>query len=224
LSEYGADIIEVGVPFSDPVADGRTIQYSSLSALKTGIALNDILKRLKNVRIDKPLVLMSYLNPLLAYKKERLFKAMKDSGISGIIIPDLPVEESDDLLSLADAYDVDLVFLVAPTSTGERIRLIAEKSSSFIYCVSVTGTTGMRNAVPQGLVKFIKRVRLVTDKPIAVGFGISTPEQILALKKEVDGVIVGSRIIEAIRKQEDLKKIIGRLKEATRRSDVGSNA
>lgn len=217
LCEYGADIIEIGVPFSDPIADGPTIQYSSQIALQDGVTLKKLMDRLRDVKIDKPLVFMSYLNPLLAYGKENLYRDMKEIGISGMIVPDMPAEESDEWLSLSKVYDIDIIFLVAPTSSEERIRFIAERSCAFIYCVSITGTTGMRGELPVGLLKFIGKIKKLTDKPVAVGFGISTPKQISALKGEADGIIVGSRIIEAIRRKEDLKAIVRKLKEATRR-------
>lgn len=217
LGEYGADIIEIGVPFSDPIADGPTIQYSSQIALQNGVTLKKLMARLQNVKVDKPLILMSYLNPLLAYGKESLYRDMQEIGISGMIVPDMPVEESDEWLYLAKTYDIDVIFLAAPTSSEERIRLIAERSCAFIYCVSVTGTTGIRGELPVGLLKFIRKIKKLTGKPVAVGFGISTPEQISALKGEADGIIVGSRIIEAIRRREDLKAIVRKLKEATRR-------
>ncbi len=216
LAKNGADIVEIGVPFSDPVADGPTIQYSSGVALSNGVTLKDIIDGIKKIKLVKPLVIMSYLNPLLAYGKENLFKDMKDTGISGIIIPDLPVEDSDEWTSLGRVYDIDVIFLVAPTSSLERIRYIVEKSHGFIYCVSVTGTTGARNKLSPGLIRFLKEVRELSDKPIAVGFGISTSQQIKSLRKEVDGVIVGSRIIEAIKKKEDLKELVKKFKNATR--------
>jgi len=217
LSECGADIIELGVPFSDPIADGPSIQYASHIALKNGITLKELLMGLRQVKIDKPLVLMSYLNPLLSYKKEELFNDLKGTGFSGLIIPDLPVEESDAWVSLSNGYGINIIFLVAPTSPTERIRLIATKSQGFIYCVSVTGTTGMRSSLPPNIFQFVERVKSVTDKPIAVGFGISSPEQIKLLKGKADGVIVGSRIVEAIRQKENLKDILKKLKESTRR-------
>jgi len=217
LCEYGADIVELGIPFSDPIADGPTIQYSSQIALQDGMTLKKLMDRLRDVKIDKPLVLMSYLNPLLAYGKENLYRDMKEIGLSGIIVPDMPAEESDEWLSLSKAYDIDVIFLVAPTSSDERIGFIAERSCGFIYCVTIAGTTGMRDELPAGLLRFIRKIKKLTDKPVAVGFGISSPEQIVALRGEVDGVIVGSRIIEAVRRGEDLREIAGKLKEATRR-------
>lgn len=215
LAKNGADIIEIGVPFSDPVADGPTIQYSSQIALLKGVTLKDIINEIKKINLDTPLVIMSYLNPLLAYGKDKLFKDMKDAGISGIIIPDLPVEDSSEWTSLGGTYNIDVIYLVAPTSSAERIKEIAKKSRGFIYCVSVTGITGARNKLSAGILKFLEKVRQLTNKPIAVGFGISTPEHIKSLRKKVDGVIIGSRIIEAIRKKEDLKELIKEFKKAT---------
>lgn len=224
LAKNGADIIEIGVPFSDPVADGPTIQYSSEAALSNGVTLKDIIKEIKKIKLDTPLVIMSYLNPLLAYGKEKLFKDMRDAGISGIIIPDLPVEDSREWTSLGRTYDIDVIFLVAPTSSPKRIRHIVKKSRGFIYCVSVTGTTGARDKLSPGLIRFLKEVRELSDKPIAVGFGISNSQQIKSFRKEVDGVIVGSRIIEAIKRNEDLKELVKKFKKATRSCDVSSNA
>lgn len=224
LSKNGADIIEIGVPFSDPVADGPTIQYSSEIALSNGVTLKDIIKEIKKIRLDTPLVIMSYLNPLLAYGKEKLFKDMRDSGISGIIIPDLPAEDSNEWTSLGDIYDIDVIFLIAPTTSPERIEYIVKKSQGFIYCVSVTGTTGARDKLSPDLMQFLKVVRKLSDKPVAVGFGISNSHQIKLLRKEVDGVIVGSRIIEAIKKKENLKELVNKFKKATRSNDVSSDA
>lgn len=220
LSKNGADIIEIGVPFSDPVADGQTIQHSSEVALSNGVTLKEIIKAIKKINLDIPLVIMSYLNPLLAYEKERLFKDMRDSGISGIIIPDLPVEESSEWTSLGRTYDIDLIFLVSPTSSYDRIKLIAKKSHGFIYCISVTGITGARNKLSPGLTSFLKEVRQITHKAIAVGFGISNTKQIESLRDKVDGIIIGSRIIKAIRDKEDLKKLVRKFKQATKINNV----
>lgn len=217
LSESGADIIEIGVPFSDPVADGPTIQYSSQIALENGVTLKMILEEIKKLRVDIPLVLMSYLNPLLAYGKEILFKDMREAKLSGIIIPDLPAEEAEEWVSLSKSYDIDFIFLVAPTSSEKRIKQSAERSEGFIYCVSIAGTTGVREELPTGLLEFIQRVRNVTDKPIAVGFGISRPDQVTALWGKADGVIIGSRIIDVMRQGGNIKETVKKLKEATRR-------
>jgi tryptophan synthase alpha chain len=220
LSKNGADIIEIGVPFSDPVADGPTIQYSSEVALSNGVTLKDIIKEIKKIRLGTPLVIMSYLNPLLSYGKEKLFKDMRDSGISGIIIPDLPADDSCEWTSLGDAYDIDVIFLVAPTSSPERIKQIVEKSRGFVYCVSVTGTTGERDELSPGLLNFLREVKQITQKPIAVGFGISTTKQIEFLRNKADGIIIGSRIIKAIKNKEDLKILVRKFKQSTKINKV----
>lgn len=218
LSENGADLIEVGVPFSDPTADGPTIQHASQVALKKNTCLKNILVELEKIKVDTPLILMSYFNPLLSYGKEKLFRDIKRSGVSGIIIPDLPVEEAREWIKVSNSSGIDPILLVSPTSTNQRIRLIAEYSRGFIYCVSTTGTTGMRDELPIGLLDFIQNIKSMTDKPVAVGFGISTPDHVRLLRDEADGVIVGSRIIEAIEKKEDLREIVRGLKEATKTS------
>jgi len=217
VADSGADIIEIGVPFSDPVADGPIIQYSSQIALSNSVTLHDIIDNIKEIKINVPLVIMSYLNPVLAYGKERFFKSISTGGISGSIIPDIPIEESSEWISLSKMYDIDSIFLVAPTTSEERIKAVVQGSSGFIYCVTVTGTTGIRDQLPSELSGFIKNVRCLADKPIAVGFGISTVAQIKLLSKDVDGVIIGSRVIEAVRKGEDLVELIKKFKKATRR-------
>lgn len=223
FAEYGADLIEIGVPFSDPIADGPTIQRASQVALENGVNLKSILSEVKKIRVKTPLVLMSYLNPLLRYGKEKLYADAKEAGISGFIVPDLPVDESNDWIRLSLEWDIDLVFLLAPTSSDERIRLVAKYTRGFIYCVSVTGTTGMRQGISSELFGFVKRIRSITDTPVAVGFGISTLEQIKTLRETVDGVIVGSRIIEAVKQGEDLRGIIGEFKAATKANRGESN-
>jgi tryptophan synthase alpha chain len=218
ISDSGADIIEIGVPFSDPIADGPTIQMSSQIALQNGINLKNIIHAIKEVDIETPLVVMSYLNPLRAYGKHTLFSDFKEAGISGIIIPDLPVEESYEWIELSKANKIDLIFLVAPTTSENRIQMITDQSNGFIYCVSVTGITGVRKELTAGLPDFVKRVKSKTRKPVAVGFGISNSDQIQELSRNVDGVIVGSRIIEAIRQKENLNDIVTEMKQATKRT------
>jgi len=216
ISDSGADLIEIGIPFSDPVADGPVIQYSSQVALHNATTLKKVITEFENIKIDKPVILMSYLNPFLAYGKEKLFSDMKDVGLSGFIVPDLPVEESEEWVRLSKVNELDEIFLVAPTSSPERIRTITERSSGFVYCVSLAGTTGVRDQLSPGISDFLGRVRKVSGKPTAVGFGISTPHQIKDLYGQTDGVIVGSRIIEAIKNGEDLREIVKNLKEATK--------
>jgi tryptophan synthase alpha chain len=217
LSESGADIIEIGIPFSDPIADGPTIQYSSHESLLKGTTLKRIISNVKKLEIKTPLVFMSYLNPLLAYGKEEILHDMKDSRVSGLIIPDLPVEEASEWISLSKNYDIELIFLLTPTSPLKRRKKIIQESRGFVYCVSVTGTTGVREKMPSYLTKFLGEVKKLSSLPIALGFGISKPKQIEFLRGKVDGVILGSRIIEAIKNKEDLKELTRELKEATKR-------
>lgn len=218
-AEAGADIIEIGIPFSDPIADGPTIQASSQIGLENGASIQAILESILCLGLDVPLVFMSYLNPLLAYGQEKLLRDMARAGVTGLIIPDLPVEEADTWRSEAASHHVDLIFLVTPTSSEARIREITSASSGFVYCVSLTGTTGARTELSMDVSTFLKSVRFFTDKPIAVGFGISEPEHIRALRDDADGMIVGSRVIEAIGKGENLGLLVAELKDATRAQD-----
>lgn len=215
IAGAGADLMEIGIPFSDPVADGPTIQHAAHTALEQGVRLTDILSALESVRLSLPLIAMSYLNPLLAYGPN-LIADLGKAGISGLIVPDLPVEEADGWLDACRSGGIDLIFLAAPTSTPQRLRAIAEKSDAFIYYVSVTGTTGARSTLPPGLIDALASLKKITDKPVAAGFGISTPDQVRALHGRADGVVVGSRVIEAIRRGEDLEKLIRDLKNATK--------
>jgi tryptophan synthase alpha chain len=217
LAESGADIIEIGIPFSDPIADGPTIQESSYTSLMKGATLKRIISNVKKLKIDKPLVFMSYLNPLLAYGKEEILRDMHNCNVNGLIIPDLPVEEASEWIDLSKEHEIELIFLLTPTSSVRRRKKIAKESRGFIYCVSVLGTTGVRTEMPDYLDKLLKDTRKITDKPIALGFGISTAEQIESLKNKVDGVILGSRIIEAVKHEENLKELVAEFKEATKR-------
>ena len=217
LAESGADIIEIGIPFSDPIADGPTIQESSHTSLMKGTTLKRIISNVKKLEINTPLVFMSYLNPLLAYGKEEILRDMNNCNVSGLIIPDLPVEEASEWIYLSKEHNIELIFLLTPTSPPRRRKKIVKESRGFIYCVSVLGTTGVRNEMPPYLDKLLKDTKKIADKPIALGFGISTAEQIESLRKKVDGVILGSRIIEAIKNEENLKELVAELKEATKR-------
>lgn len=217
LSESGADIIEIGIPFSDPIADGPSIQYSSHASLVEGCTLKKIINNVRKLKVKKPLVFMSYLNPLLAYGKKKILRDMKKIGVSGLIIPDLPVEEATDWITLSQKYGIELIFLLTPASPEKRRKKIVKKSRGFVYCVSVTGTTGIRDEMPPNISNFLKEVKSISDTPIALGFGISRPEQIKALRGKTDGVILGSRIIEAIKNKENLSELTSELKEATKR-------
>lgn len=214
--DSGADVIELGIPFSDPIADGPTIQHSSQAALDAGARLAVLLEKLASVRVAAPLVFMSYLNPLLALGRQRLLAAMNAARVSGLIIPDLPVEEAGEWRAATSAAGMGLILLAAPTSPDDRLARIAEMSDGFIYCVSLAGTTGTRAALSSGLPGFLARVRRVTDKPLAVGFGVSTPEHVRSLRGLADGAVVGSRLVEAIRGNEDLGRLVRALKDATR--------
>jgi len=212
----GADIIEVGIPFSDPIADGPTIQHASHVALQGGVTLRTTLAALRELRVETPLIIMSYLNPLLAYGREAVLMDMLGAKVTGLIIPDLPVEESDDWRAAARRAGVGLIQLAAPTSTDQRLTVIGDRSDGFVYAVSVAGITGSRRSLSDGLGVFLDRVRKIARKPVAVGFGISTAEQIRSLRGMADGVIVGSRFIECIRDNGDLGAAVRELKAATR--------
>jgi tryptophan synthase alpha chain len=221
LAKNGADIIELGIPFSDPLADGVTIQRASFQALQNGVTTETCLEIAGQLRqqVDVPLVFMSYYNPLFKYGLDRFCRDCVEAGIDGLIIPDLPPEEGSALEKLAQNNNIDVIYLLAPTSTLERIRLVADHSSGFIYLVSVTGVTGARQELPKNLSRFISRVRKVTDKPLCVGFGIATPEQARQVTKVADGVIIGSRLIQLIKQDPTLRQageLIRKLKQAIR--------
>lgn len=215
-AESGADIIEIGIPFSDPIADGPTIQRSSQIALAGGTRLETVFEDAAALRLRQPLVFMSYLNPLLAFGRERLFAQMRAANVTGVIVPDLPAEESDDWVAAARAHGRDLVFLAAPTSGDDRLREIARRSGGFVYAVSLLGTTGARQGMYDGLPAFLSRLRTATSLPVAVGFGISTPPQVRALRGLADGVVVGSRLVGALDGEEDFGALVRSLKDATR--------
>jgi len=200
LEKSGADIIELGVPFSDPLADGPVIQRASQRALSGGINLRRICRFVQGMRKDTkvPIALMSYYNPILHMGLESSIELMKGAGVDGLICPDLPPEEGEELLGLANQNGMACIFFLAPTSTKERIKMVAERSTGFIYYVSVTGVTGAREDLPSTIKDHIKQIRSLTDKPIAVGFGVSKPEQAARIAQWADGVIVGSAIIRIL--------------------------
>lgn len=203
LAEY-SDLIEIGIPFSDPLADGPTIQRSSQIALTQGVStpqIFDMIRRL-SVNISIPLIIMTYYNSIYRYGLEEFAKQAAEAGISGVIIPDLTVEESNAWRNMAKNFNLDTIFLLAPTSTNKRIDEIVAFSEGFIYLVSLTGVTGAREALPQELSQFIQRIRARTMKPLAVGFGISTPAQAKMIAESADGVIIGSALISTIDENE----------------------
>ncbi len=205
LEAAGADIIELGVPFSDPIADGPTIQKAGERALKHKISLQQIIDMVRKLRQQTqiPIALMTYYNPIFAYGVPDFCKAATSAGVDGVIIPDLPPEEASELLQLAPKYDLSTILLVAPTSTPKRMQLIAEHSTGFIYCVSVTGVTGARDALSESIAPMLNELRQYTDKPLGVGFGVSTPEQAASVARMADAVIVGSAIIDVIEANMD---------------------
>jgi tryptophan synthase alpha chain len=199
-AQSGADAIELGIPFSDPLADGRTIQAASQLALKAGMTVARALEaaRAARTRTDVPLLFMTYLNPILAYGLERFCRAASEAGIDGLIVPDLPPTESADLRRAADANQVDLVFFVAPTSSEAGIEAACRAATGFVYCIAVTGVTGARAHLDEAVLPLIASVRRHTTLPVVVGFGISKAEHLAALEGKADGVIVASALLDAI--------------------------
>ena len=201
LIEGGADVIELGVPFSDPLAEGPTIQRSSHQALEQGVTPRvclDVVGRLRARGVVAPLVLMGYYNPLLAYGLEEFCRDAAAAGADGIIAVDLPPEESHPLRDASLRHGLDLIYLLAPTSTDERIEIVAALASGFVYCVSVAGVTGAREELPAALSAFVSRVRARTPLPVAVGFGISKPKHFRAVARIADAAVIGSAIIDEI--------------------------
>lgn len=200
FERIGADIVELGVPFTDPLADGPTIQRASERALKNGITLRKVLEFVKEMRelTSIPIVLMTYYNPVFKYGEERFVKEAVKYGVDGIIVPDLPPDEAKDLIRLSRRHGLATIFLLAPTSTEERIRKVVKASRGFIYYVSITGITGARLEVDKSLDYSIKRIRTLTDKPVCIGFGVSNPEEASRMSAIADGVIVGSAIVRVL--------------------------
>ena len=209
LASSGCDIIELGIPFSDPLADGATIQQASYQALRQGVTPKLCLEVAQELRrrVEIPLVFMTYYNPVLKFGLEQFCSKCAEVGIDGLIIPDLPPEEGQELEQSTGRYGLDLIYLLSPASTEERTKVVAGRSSGFIYLVSLTGVTGSRDKLPEELESFVARVRERTEKPLCVGFGVSTPEQARRIAKVADGVIVGSRIIQLLDEDKSLKNV-----------------
>jgi tryptophan synthase alpha chain len=209
LARSGCDIVELGIPFSDPLADGATIQQASFRALQNGVTPHlclDVAKKLRQ-QVNVPLVFMTYLNPVLSYGPEEFSRSGTGSGVDGLIIPDLPPEEGSELEAVTQRHDMDLIYLLAPTSTEERIRMVAERSRGFIYVVSVTGVTGARESLPDTLEPFITKVKRLAAQPLCVGFGISTAGQAQQIGQLADGVIVGSQIIKLMEADSSFRSV-----------------
>ena len=220
MQEAGVDLIEIGVPFSDPIAEGVVIQRANERALSAGCTtdkLFDMIKRAREV-VKVPLVLLTYMNPIFTYGKKRFMTQCKESGVDGIIVPDLPYEERDEILLECRTHGIELISMISPTSK-ERIQMIAKEAKGFIYCVSSLGVTGVRSDIKTNVKEMIDSVRVVSKTPCAVGFGISTKEQAAEMSMLSDGVIVGSAIVLYVEKYgreciEPVKSYVKELKES----------
>jgi tryptophan synthase alpha chain len=228
LERAGADIIELGVPFSDPIADGPVIQRAAERALKAGTTVAGILEMARRIRQQSeiPLLLFTYLNPVLRYGFERLATDAKEAGIDGCLLTDLSVEEAGAYVGQMREAGLDTVFLAAPTSTPARLALVAKYSTGFIYLVSRTGVTGEQDQVSASVVPMVEAIREKTDSPIAVGFGISRREHVAALRDSADGIVVGSAIVRLIEThgqspdlEQRLEDFVRELKQGTREAD-----
>jgi tryptophan synthase alpha chain len=225
--EGGADMIELGVPFSDPLADGATVQRATQQALRNGVNVAYCIQTVRTLRergIVVPIVFMGYYNPMLQYGLERFCADAQAAGVDGLIVPDLPPEESHDLHAACARHDIDLIYFLAPTSTDERMREVAERASGFIYCVSLTGTTGAREVVASQLPDFLHRARAATDVPLAVGFGITEPQHAEAVAQVADGVIVGSALLNVVERAaesgtDEVRAFVAAMREGTDRAE-----
>jgi len=226
LAKSGADIVELGIPFSDPLADGVTIQKASFEALKNGVTINTCLEVARKLsrEIDTPLVFMTYFNPVFSYGLAEFCQECAQAGVDGLIIPDLPPDEGAGLELACRKNGIDLIYLLAPTSTRERIKMVAEHSRGFIYLVSVTGVTGARTSLSANLEEFITRVRRVASQPLCVGFGISTPEQARQVARLADGVIIGSKIIQLMEADKDFTDLTNFTRELRHALDAPSRS
>lgn len=224
LAEEGADLFEIGIPHSDPLADGPTVQTATYTAITQGTTVRDCLAMVRELRaqgVDQPFCAMSYTNPLFAYGLERFVQDAVAAGVDGLIVPDLPPEEADELEAHCRAAGLASIYLLAPTSTEARIRFVAQHATGFIYMVSVTGITGARSELPPDLSDFVQRVRRHTNLPLAVGFGIGTGDQAAAVAKLVEGVIVGSALVKAAGSEDGVaavRKLGAELAEGAHRS------
>ncbi len=216
LESSGADIIELGVPFSDPLADGPAIQRASERSLQHGTTLKKVLTLVKEIRqySETPLILMTYFNPVFKLGVKPFIKQAVRAGVDGVIIPDLIPEEADELTGLAEEYGLDTIFLLAPTSTKARINKVAGVSTGFIYYVSITGITGSKLSMGNAMKDTLNSIKKVSKKPVAVGFGISNPEEASTVARLADGVIIGSAIVKRIAEGKDIKRFVKSIRKA----------
>lgn len=229
MAQAGADVIEIGIPFSDPIAEGIVIQEADNRALAAGTTTDKLFDMVARVRekTEAALVFMTYMNPVYTYGTERFMKRCKEVGIDGVIIPDVPFEEREEVLAYCEETGVTLISMIAPTS-HERIHMIAKEAKGFLYCVSSLGVTGVRQQITTNLQEMVEQVREVSDVPCAIGFGISTPQQAYELAGIADGVIVGSAIVKLVAKYgidcvEPVSSYIKELKEAVQDAENGTS-
>jgi len=223
LAERGVDILELGVPFSDPIADGPTIQQASQRALAKGINMAGILRLVRRIRRDSevPIALMTYYNPVYRYGVKDFVKDAGASGVDGVIVPDLPPDEADELMAHSRREGFRNIFLLSPTSSPSRIKLVARSSNGFVYYVSLTGVTGARAKLPKEIVNNVRAIKRATKKPVCVGFGVSSPRQAASVARVSDGVIVGSAVIKLIEKNlgsRDMVSNVGRFARSLRKA------
>ncbi len=213
LAEAGADVIELGVPFSDPMADGPVIQRASERALKNPVGVAEVLPLVERIRktCDVPIVLFTYFNPLMQFARHDAGKKLKAAGVDGVLITDLIPEEAESFVAEMRSADVDTIFLVAPTSTDERINLICKQTTGFVYVVARTGVTGVRENLSLAVSDLVRRVKQHTPLPVAVGFGISTPEQVREVCSYADAAVVGSRLVLEIENNLDSPQLVQRV-------------
>ncbi|MBI5846393.1 MAG: tryptophan synthase subunit alpha [Nitrospirae bacterium] len=217
LEDCGVDIIELGVPFSDPLADGPTIQAAAQRALEAGTTLHTVIDLVAELRktTQIPIILMTYYNPIFKYGEEQFVEDASSAGVDGIIVPDLPPDEAEGMMKLAKKRPFDLIFLLAPTSTDDRIAKVGQASRGFIYYVSITGITGSKLSLDPAIESHMNRIRSASDTPVAVGFGIATPDEASLVARFADGVIIGSAIVKRINESDEtLKKYLLSLRES----------
>jgi len=219
FARLGVDILELGVPFSDPLADGPTIQAASARALKNRVNLTDVFRLVRRLRqkSELPVALLTYYNIIYRFGIKNFVKQAKIAGVDGVIVPDLPVEEAGDLIKAAKRNNFATIFLLAPTTDTQRIRRISSNCSGFIYYVSLTGTTGARKSLPKELAGQVRRVKRITTKPVCVGFGVSNPRQAREISRVADGIIVGSAIIKVIERNLGRRALVPKVTEFVRR-------
>jgi tryptophan synthase alpha chain len=226
LAAAGVDLLEIGVPFSDPTADGPILQAASQRALQKGVTLSAILDTIESIRetSEIPIVLFGYYNPILAYGNERFAERAKKAGVDGILVVDLPLEESTELRRYTDRLEIDLISLIAPTTHLERMREVSKQAAGFLYYISITGVTGTAKPRVVDIKRRVGTIRKVTNLPIVVGFGISTPQQAREIAPHVDGIVIGSAFVQMIEKNRDRPDMVHIVSNYARKIKESSNA